>query len=224
MKLKKVFFVVCFFVVNLNVFAQKLYNTKVKAEINVEYSSEFLTITALSENVDYSDYSLQYEFLTFKTDANNNTSKSNQSNRFFLKGNEKKILSSVIINNNEEGKVILILLIYPISDDEKQGAIGKDRIVITNKGGVFKVEYDDEEKNKELVNKDVNSDSKDQDSASKDGLFFEGLVIQKTLTKAGRDFHRYFYSEYYNKQIKTDKNIIIEEVPGKDEAQESRLK
>lgn len=214
MKLKTDFFIVLFFFVGTSIFAQKLYNNKVKAEINVDYSSEFLTITALSENVDYSDYSLRYEFLTYRTDSNNNTSKSSQSNRFFLEGNEKKILSSVIVNNNEEGKLILILLIYPLNDDVEQGAIGKDRIVIINKNGKFNIEYDDEEKNTSFNNAIADSGSRDQDEASKDGLFLGGLVIQKTLTKAGRDFHRYFYSEYYNKQIKTDKNIVIEEVPG----------
>jgi len=214
MNLKYGFLIIFFFLVNLNVFAQKLYNHKVKAEIKVDFSSEFLTITALSENVDYSDYSLRYEFLTFKTDSKGNTSKSNQSNRFFLEGNEKKILSSVVFNNNEEGKLVLILLIYPLNDDVEQGAIGKDRIVVTNKNGKFNIEYDNEEKNTSLNKPLDNSGFKDQDEASKDGLFLEGLVIQKTITKAGRDFYRYFYSEYYNKQIKTDKNILIEEVPG----------
>jgi hypothetical protein len=43
----------------------------------------------------------------------------------------------------------------------------------------------------------------------------DGLVVENTLTKAGRDFYKYFYSEYYNRGIQTTKNIVIEEVPGR---------
>ena len=43
----------------------------------------------------------------------------------------------------------------------------------------------------------------------------DGLVVENTLTKAGRDFYKYFYSEYYNRGIQTKKNIVIEEVPGR---------
>jgi len=211
---KKSVSIIFFLVLSVTMYSQKLYNNKVKAEIKIDHSSEFLTISAMSENVDYSDYNLRYEFMVFKTDANGNTSKTTQSNRFFLKGNEKKILSSVTLNNNEDGKAILVLLIYPVNDDLEQGAIGKDRVVVTNENGVFGIEYDDEKKNKTVLDTNEESGSRDQDVASKDGLFLEGLIIQKTLTKAGRDFYRYFYSEFYNKQIKTGQNILITEVPG----------
>ncbi|MBQ0768986.1 MAG: hypothetical protein KBT58_06815 [Bizionia sp.] len=189
---------------------QKVYNNEVKAKINIVKTGEFVTFTATAENLEFSDLSLRYEFMVFKVDGNNNSSKTSQANRFFLKGNEKKILSSVTINNNSDDKSILLLLIYPLeSADENQGAIGKDRLVVYNDGqGGLKIELDNEQKitEKEQV--------EDQDTSSKDGFFLEGLVLQKTLTKPGRDFYRYFYSEYYNKQIKSEKNIIIEEVPG----------
>jgi len=35
------------------------------------------------------------------------------------------------------------------------------------------------------------------------------------LTRIGRDFYRYFYSDFYNKQIISPKNIEIEETPGR---------
>jgi len=192
--------------------AQEVYNKDVKAIIKIDKTSEFVTFSATSENLTLSDYNLRYEFMAFKTDANNNTSKSLQSDRFFLEGSEKKILSSVTINNNIDGKTILVLLIYPVNDnDAQQGAIGKDRLVITNAldGGGLKIELDSERQSE--VKEEL---SADQDTSAKDGIFFEGLIIQKTLTKSGRDFYKYFYSEYYNKQIKTGKNILIEEVPG----------
>lgn len=191
--------------------AQKLYNKDVKAKIKIDKTSEFVTFTAIAENLTISDYSLRYEFMLFKVDGNNNSSKSSQGNRFYLKASEKKILSSVTINNSEETKTTLLLLIYPLeSSGDTQGAIGKDRIVITSDGeGTVNIELDNEKNKKGSKTLD-----KDQDSSVKDGLFFEGLIIQKTLTKAGRDFYRYFYSDYYNRQISTAKDILIEEVPG----------
>lgn len=210
MVIKSVCSLIVFFMLSTSLLAQEIYNQEVKAQINIERTSEFVTFTATAENLDFSDFSLRYEFMVFKVDGNNNSSKTSQANRFFLKGNEKKILSSVTINNNSDDKSILLLLIYPLeSSDKNQGAIGKDRLVVYNDGqGGLKIELDNEQK----VN--VKEQPEDQDTSAKDGFFLNGLVLQKTLTKPGRDFYRYFYSEYYNKQIKTGKNILIEEVPG----------
>jgi hypothetical protein len=55
-----------------------------------------------------------------------------------------------------------------------------------------------------------------QDQAKpQDGFVLNGFVIENTITKAGRDFYKYFYAEYFNKGILTTKNIIIEEVPAR---------
>jgi len=206
-----IIFCALLFITNSN--AQKVYNKKVKAAIKVDKTSEFVTFTATSENLDLSDYSLRYEFLSFKKDNTNNVSKSSQGDRFFLKASEKKILSSVTLNTNFEGKMTFVLLIYPIESSlENQGAIGKDRVVVTNDGqGGLLVELDSAKK--KVTN--APKPKSDQDSSLKDGIFLQGLVTQKTITKSGRDFYRYFFSEYYNKQITSAKDIVIEEVPGR---------
>ncbi|WP_055446646.1 CsgE family curli-type amyloid fiber assembly protein [Lacinutrix mariniflava] len=190
--------------------AQKFYNKDINALIKIEKKSEFTTFSATAQNLTYSGVNLRYEFIVFKTDTINNVSKSLQSNRFFLEGNEKKILSSITLNNNVDVKTTLLLLIYPIIDGENNvGAIGKDRIVLSiSENGQIRIELDPNRKElKETVSLDVVADGED-------GVLMQGLVIQKTLTKAGRDFHRYFYAEYFNKQIKTNKHILIHEVPG----------
>ncbi len=191
-----IFLLIFIFIENVN--AQKLYNKEVKAIIKIDNKSDFTTYSATVQNLTQSDKSLRYEFLAFKVDANNNASKSSQANRIYLKGTEKKILSSLTINNVIEGEITLVLLIYPEEDEDKTvGAIGKSRIVITsNANGLLEITGDVEQEENE------------------DGVFLQGLVIKKVITKSGRDFHRYFYSEYFNKGIKTDKNILIKEVPG----------
>ena len=183
--------------------AQKFYNKDVNALIKFDKTSEFTTFSATAENLTYSDLSLRYEFMVFNKDSANNTSKSAQGNRFFLQANEKKILSSFTLNNGIERKVTLLLLIYPVLDgEENTGAISKDRIEVTsNENGQLQLKLDPNRK--ELLREEAQN-----------GVFLQGLVVKKVLTKSGRDFYKYFYAEYFNKQIKTEKHIVIEEVPG----------
>ncbi|WP_452223783.1 CsgE family curli-type amyloid fiber assembly protein [Lacinutrix chionoecetis] len=192
--IKHIVFTICALVF-LNTNAQNvIYNKEVKAQIKIDRTSEFTTFAATSENLTYSGRNLRYEFMMFKADTSGNVAKSAQSNKFFLQNYEKKILSSVTINNQIDGKVTLLLLVYPNEEeqDETQGAIGKCRLVITsNENGQLNIEGDLEKE-----------------------IFLQGLVIKKVLTKSGRDFHRYFYSEYFNKQVTTEKHIVIKEVPG----------
>jgi len=181
----------------------QFYNKEFVAKIYVKQDSEFFTFTATAENLTPIDVNLRYEFLVFKTDINNNTSKNNQSNRFFLTGNEKKVLSSVAINYSEEGKIILLLVLYDIEDKP----VGQDRIELRPENGYLTVVREELSVQEKQASQD--------EAAPQDGVFLGGLVLEKTLTKAGRDFYKYFYSEYYNRQVNTKKNIIIEEVPGR---------
>ena len=179
-------------------FAQQ-YNKEVIAKLNIEKNSEFFTFTATAENLTPTGYSLRYELMSFKTDVNKNTSKNSQENRFVLKPHEKLILSSLSLNMNEEGQIVLVLVFYDLDDKP----ISQDRVVLAYNGEQLEVES--------TKPKSIKIAESDQ-SNPKDGFEIEGLVIENTVTKAGLDFYRYYYAEYLNKQIKTDKNIIIEEV------------
>ena len=179
----------------------QFYNKEIKAKISVEQNSEFYTFKAAVENMTPSDYNLTYDFMVFSKDAKGNTSKTNQANRFFLKASEKLILSSTAINYNTEGKIIIVLVIY----DQNDKPIGQDRLELP-KGGKTTV--------KEMSLQESNQVSQDQ-AKPDDGIILGGLVIENTITKAGRDFYRYFYSDYFNRGIKTQINISIDEVPGR---------
>ena len=196
------FILACFFfgVAPTHKVHAQYYNKEVKAEILVEKSSEFTTFKASAENLTPSDYSLQYDFMIFKEDDNGNTAKSSQANNFFIKAHEKLLLAQVNINFNEEGKIILVLLLY----DKDGKPIGKDRLVLEDGGKT------------EIDTKRQQTATTSQDQAKpQDGFVINGLVIEETLTKAGRDFYRYFYSEYYNRGIISAMNITIEEAPGR---------
>lgn len=175
------------------------YNKEVVAKINVEKNSEFFTFTTTAENLMSTGYSLRYELMSFKTDGNNNTSKNSQGNRFVIKPHEKLILSNLSLNINEEGKIILVLVFYDLDDKP----IAQDRIVLTYNGEQLEIETE--------TPKPIRIIESDQ-SKPQDGFEVSGLVIENTITKVGRDFYRYYYAEYLNKQIKTSKNILVEEV------------
>jgi len=191
-------FAIAFFAITLC--NAQFYNKEIIAKINVEQNSEFYSFTATAENITPADSSLRYEFLTFKEDSNGNTSKSSQGNRFVISSNNKQILSSVEINYSQESKITLVLIIYDLDDKP----IGKDRLVL-EKGGKTKIE--------QITPKSV---STNQDLGNpEDGFTINGLVIENTITKVGRDFYKFFYTEYYNKKLESPKNIVIVEVPGR---------
>jgi hypothetical protein len=152
------------------------YNKEVIAKINVVENSEFFTFTTTAENLMDIGYSLRYELMSFKTDANNNTSKNSQENRFVLKPHEKLILSSLSLNINEEGKIILVLVFYDLDDKP----ISQDRVVLINDGEQLEVQNTNP---KPL--KIIESDQ----ARPQDGFEIDGLVIENTITKAGRDFY-----------------------------------
>lgn len=178
----------------------QFFNKEVAAIIKVDKTSEFYEFTAIAENKTPSDVSLRYEFMVFKSDENNNTAKSSQGDRFVLGASEQKLLSSLTINYSVEGKIILVLLIY----DQDDNPIGKDRIELSEGG---KTDLG-------LATPPPQPPSQDQ-AAPQDGVYATGLIIENTITKVGRDFYRMYSQDYLNRGIKTNKNILIEEMPGR---------
>lgn len=172
-----------------------------KAEIKLENKGEFLTFTAFAENLTPSDLNLRYEFLIFKRDANNNSSRTSQGDRFFLKANDKISMSSTSLNFNQQGNIKAVLIIYDLEDNP----LGKDVLELANTNETLKQV---ESKKEQII---VSQD----EAKPQDGVFINGLVLENTLTKNGRDFYRYYYSDYYNKQIVSPRNIKIEETPGR---------
>ena len=181
----------------------QFFNKEVAASVRIERNSEFLRFIALSENKTASEQSLEYDFLIFKTQDDGSIVKDNDRQRFVLKPYEKKILQTLVLGNAVTNKTVVVLLIY----DKDGKPIGKDRIEL-EQGSLSDIS--------ELINKYDDAQSINEDQAKpQDGFILNGLVIQKTITKSGRDFYKYFYALYFNKEIKSPKNIKIEEVPGR---------
>lgn len=179
----------------------QFFNKEIKAVIKVERNSEFYTFKATVENITPGDReNLRYEYLAFRTDAENKTEKQSRGDRFIIRANDIIILADLAINFNVEGKIVIVLLVY----DENDKPIGKDRVVLPN-GGKSEVQYD---------NPPTVARSEDQ-ARPNDGVFFEGFVIENTITKAGRDFHRFFTQEKFNRGVTTSKNIVITETPAR---------
>jgi|GEM_PF-301422 len=181
----------------------QFYNKEYVAKIYVKKESEFFTFAATAENLMPTDVNLKYDFSVYSADANNNVSRSNQTDLFFLKGNEKKVLSTVAVNYSIEDKITLVLVLY----DKDDKPVGQDRIELIYENGYQTLVNDEASIPEAPVSQDQ--------AAPQDGYIMDGLVVENTLTKAGRDFYKYFYSEYFNRGIQTKKNIVIEEVPGR---------
>tara|TARA_Y100000815_G_scaffold274771_1_gene309962 strand:+ start:7038 stop:7829 length:792 start_codon:yes stop_codon:yes gene_type:complete len=187
----------------------QLLNKEIKAEIRINDSGEFIEFTALAENLTLADRSLQYEFSTFTKDENGNTTKNSQDNRFVLEGQNIKELSKVTVNKVEGKRMIILLIINDI--DGKP--LGQDRIVLNDDSGdddntiVIKKNTDEQPGTGQYNNQDM--------AKPQDGYFMEGLVVENSITKMGRDFYTLFYSKYYLSGLKSGKDIIIEEQPAR---------
>ncbi|WP_405199521.1 CsgE family curli-type amyloid fiber assembly protein [Christiangramia sp. LLG6405-1] len=180
----------------------QFFNKEIVGDIKFEDKGEYLEFSATAENLTPSDYSLRYEFLLYKTDKNGNISRSNQENRFFLESYKKDILSSVTVNKSDEGTLTVVLLIF----DQEDKPLGKDRIELKNSiEGIEEIKQD----------QDKPAPASQEEAKPQDGFSLNGLVVENTITKVGRDFFKYFYSEFYNKEIKTSSDIEIDEVPGR---------
>lgn len=189
-----------------NLTAQYL-NKEIAAKILIEESSEFYTLKATVENITLADRSLQFEFISFRKDIEENTIKDVDEARFVLLANEKKILAEKTINASEQARVIFVLVIY----DKDRKPLGQDRVVFND------TPEDNQQKatvNGTALEKPVTVSNNDM-AAPQDGFFMEGLVIENSLTKIGRDFYTLFYSKYYLSGLKSAKNIVIDEIPGR---------
>lgn len=162
-------------------------NTDVIAKIKTEGIDGSISVISVATNTTEVYKSLKYTITAFKTDANNNTSKSNHEGRFTLEANESKELTKASLNLEEGYKIVVLLLIY---EDEK--IIGKDRL-----------EFNEEKttKKQERLGEDV----------SDDGIELKGIVIEETKTKPGKDFYDFFYTSYALNQINGSKVVGVYE-------------
>ncbi|WP_310555460.1 CsgE family curli-type amyloid fiber assembly protein [Flavobacterium sp.] len=159
-------------------------NKEIKAKIEMEDNTDYITITGFAENLTDGYKSLFYKLTVIKTDTQKNASNSSQSGRFTIEANQIKSLSKTQINLIKDTQVVILLLIY----DEDQNLIGKDRIVLGEK----KIEK-------------VNS------IKPKDGIEITGIVSDETKTKMGKDFYDVFYNQYNRLKLNSSKMVVVEE-------------
>ena len=183
-------------------------NQEVKAKLMVENNGEYFQFNAIAENKSLGELNLTYEFSTFIKDYKGKVIKDSLGGRFFLKAQERKKINQITFNAGEQRRVIIILVIY----DQNGKPLGQDRIVIND--------TDSESKTKLILDLTQKENTKEVTESSdmakpQDGFFYEGLVVENSITKMGRDFYRMFYSKYYLSGLKSDKNIVIDELPFK---------
>ena len=182
----------------------QLINNDVEAKIQTNQQNDFTVIKATAFNKTEITKSLIYKFIVFsKVESVNNISEES-SERFILSANKKVDLSSITLNLEDKLKTIAVLLIYDL--DNK--IIGQDRIV-------FNDDPEDEAKKKKLLLEKLKQEqekSLDVSLEKKDGLELNGIVVEDTKTKPGRDFYKLFYSLYSQNNINGNKVVTIKEI------------
>ncbi|WP_282068543.1 CsgE family curli-type amyloid fiber assembly protein [Olleya namhaensis] len=182
----------------------QLINNDVEAKIQTNQQNDFTVIKGTAFNKTEITKSLIYKFIVFSKVESVNNIIEESSERFILSANTKVDLSSITLNLDDKLKTIAVLLIYDL--DNK--IIGQDRIVFNDDS------EDEAQKKKLLLEKLKQEQEKSQDISveKKDGLELNGIVVEDTKTKPGRDFYKLFYSLYSQNNINGNKVVTIKEI------------
>jgi hypothetical protein len=150
-------------------FAQEFDNYELEGKINLFRIDDFLTLRAQALNHEsFFINDLNYNLVVLKKNSEGKLSKKSESNDFSLKPSEEKQLAVIKLNfkKNEELKVYLFI-------KYKDKLVHRDTLfLLPMKEGVVK--------------KTVNEKQ----------FLIKGIVIDRSLTKIGKDYHDFFYKEY----------------------------
>lgn len=147
---------------------------------------------------------ISYQFLVSKSDNNNNTTKSTDSNTIVLKPKSKTTLSLKSFNLGEI-KIQAEAAIY-----YQGNRISEDRFTFPGKKNTRDKDQNDE------GNKDQQIASlSEQQREFRPGNDAEilGLVIDQTLTPVGREFYEYFFTTWQTLEPTGGFTIIVKEEP-----------
>jgi hypothetical protein len=170
-------------------FSQQSGNKDMIAEIKVEQTENILTLSANVQNLSPLYFSHNYLLLVKKTNSQNNLSINRQGGKFTLEPEEAKILSTIRLNQNDKTSIQAFLY---IRDEEKNKLITKDSLFINT--------------NKEQQQK------RSQDQA-KNQLLLDGMIIDESKTKFGKNFYDELFSKYNQFSKKFNFVITVSEYP-----------
>ncbi len=136
-----------------------------------------------------------------------------QSGSFTLIEAEQKTLSSISINLGATSFFEVTLKVF---DDEK--VIAEKKIVSDEKFIAHFQQLKPQKKSKESPNPPKKEISKKNKNSVTDALEIEGLIIDDTRSKSGRDFYDQFYGKWVAPVGVTDFTITIRELPARGRA------
>lgn len=177
-----------FLLFTVKVNAQEEAEIKILAKIEKEQVEKQIRLKAVVTNEGKTFQDLNYLFVAIKRGSTGNLSNNKQSGKFSINSQETKVLSELSVNleNNDALKVYLY-----IRDEESNKLIKKDSLELNR--SIYKASAEKVEK-----------------QASYE---LNGLTIDETKTKVGRDFYDLFYIKYSQLPTKSNSSITITELP-----------
>lgn len=163
--------------------AQEPDENLIEANIEIEQDENSIKLLPTIQNRSALFFEYNYLFLVKKTDKKHNLSINKQNGKFTLQPGEIKKLSMTQLNQSEYQNINATLY---IRDEVHNKLITKDSIEI--KGIATKV-------------------------VEETSLMLEGLVVDESKTKFGKDFYDEFYSVYNQYPKKFNFIILISELP-----------
>lgn len=157
----------------------------IKATLKVEETENSLTFKPIVENLGELYLEYNYLLLVKKTDAQNNLSLNRQNGKFTLNPGEVKTLSILELNRSKKQNIKAYLY---IRDEEENLLITKDSVEVSM-----------------LQQRHI--------QVEETSLLMEGLVVDESKTKFGKDFYDEFFSIYNQYPNKFKFIVTITEMP-----------
>ncbi|MAN58493.1 MAG: hypothetical protein CMC08_01505 [Flavobacteriaceae bacterium] len=181
------------------------HNENVEGLIDISKGGEGLAkVTGSAFNKTFLTLSLRYVVSIIDHDlVTEEINKEDFEGRFVIEPGVKKNIETQTFEVLDNQKTIVLFLIYDLQDN----LIGKDRMVVYGNSDLSTLQSETARGKVEVDN----IQSIDV-ASSVDNLFMSnGIVVEDTKTRPGRDFYAEFYSEFLSKNIDSSELITISE-------------
>ncbi|MHC5309858.1 CsgE family curli-type amyloid fiber assembly protein [Myroides sp. LJL116] len=179
----------------------QILNTKIQAELNIQYFEDNMLVTAQAFNKTDQTKSLSAVFSIIKSsDSLANQALEKREGRFVVQEFQTITLFEEYVELNQKESLTLLLLLYDTNSD----LVGMKRLALNEQIDSLRI--------KEAFSEQLAMYSSQVSSPPEYKIVhLENIVIDQTKTKAGRDFYQLFYSQFIATNIKTNAIIKITE-------------
>lgn len=197
----------CFF--NLSSMSGQLDSIKVWLDLTKDQDG-LTSVKGNAKNLSHSSYSFSYKLKAFSSGPSGRSSNT-QAGDFTLSDNEEKVLSTTNVKLMV-GQVLTVKLL--VFDGERE--VASDSLTIKFEdvaNSLGSEERASGSSDDTVVRSEESNATNAKDDGFNDDLEINGLIIDETRSKAGRDFYDLFYRKWQDLEVVDNYSITLKEDP-----------